>query len=173
LGLCSALFIVSWFMGYYFLSEQILRNKLGAALLAGKDVLYGRIAMEFIRIFIINALIAVFLIALPSFLQSHKISLGYYMPILQGILYGVFLGTNSFTIPSLARKIYPSISVLTRSGPYVLIAYILIASVCYRLGRYNITGKWPKSKVIRIRYNKLINFTKKNCCYFLLLPLFL
>ncbi|OGD16259.1 hypothetical protein A2V47_00975 [Candidatus Atribacteria bacterium RBG_19FT_COMBO_35_14] len=161
LGLCSALFIVSWFISYYFLPEQILRNKFPVALLAGEDILYGSIAMEFIKIFIINALIAVFLIVLPSFLQISRISLGYCMPIIQSGLYGMFLGTNSFTVPNPADKIYPTISVLTRSGPYEFIAYILIASVCYKIGYYNTTGKWPKkSKLIKIRYNKLINFTK-------------
>ncbi len=158
MGLCSALFIM--FVSYYFLPEQILRNKLGGALLAGKDALYGSIAMEFIRIFAINVSIALFLIALPSFLQSDKISLGYYMPILNSILYGVVLGTNSFSISNPDGKIYPSIHVLTRSGPYEFIAYILIASICYELGYYNITGKWPKSKAVKIRNNKLINFSK-------------
>jgi len=162
LGLCSATCIVFWFISYYSLPEQILRNKFPAALLIGEDLLYGSIIIEFISIFTINALIVLFLIVLPSFLQISKISLGYCMPIVQSGLYGVFLGTNSFTIQSQVGKIYPTISIFIGSGPYEFIAYILIASVCYTLGYYNTTGKWPKkSKLTKIRYNKLIDFTKK------------
>jgi len=127
LALGLATFWLSWTIGYYLLPEGILRGRTVAAALAGSSAA-GSFASEFARIAGINlAFAAVFVVGANRLLSVRGYPLGYLPPILWSLLYGVFLGTNSFSIP-LPAPMAPSLEVFRRSGLYEIAAYVLIAA---------------------------------------------
>lgn len=132
------LFLVAWFLSYLILPEGILRGKNIATQLAGSDV-ENSLLKELIKIFVIN-LFSSSLIIYANFDSKVKgYPLGYLIPLLWLVHYGLLLGSNSFSVP-MSQRMSPSFEVLQRSGLYEIAAYTLIAVSTYTLPRYEMKG---------------------------------
>jgi hypothetical protein len=68
------------------------------------------------------------LVALANLCQLGNMSLGYPIVMYHAILYGILLGTNSFSIPAPVRFAPSLTTVLNRSGAFEITAYIAIAA---------------------------------------------
>lgn len=129
-GMSLGLFLVAWLFGYHVLPEGVLRGRTGAAILAGSEAA-DTVLWEFLRIAAINVTVAILFVVIPNrVLAIRGIPLGYVPPIIWSILYGVTLGTNSFSIP-LPERMAPTWGVLARSGLYEIAAYCLLAAATY------------------------------------------
>lgn len=126
-GVGLLLFFVAWTVSYYVLPEGVLRGRTVAAVLAGQDAA-DTFFLEFVRIAGLNLLIATVCVLVPNRLVSvGRLPLGYLPPLLWAVMYGVVIGTNSFTISGLER-LAPSLAVFGRSGLYEIAAYCLLAA---------------------------------------------
>lgn len=119
------LLFLSWFIGYYFLPEGLLGGRTALSSLAG-DSAASSMILEFFKIFILNILAFSVIIAANYILRVKYFAFGYLVPLAWTILYGLTLGTNSFAIP-VAEKLAPSWRVFLRSGPYEMMAAVLLA----------------------------------------------
>ncbi|MFP4199398.1 MAG: hypothetical protein ACLFSO_07385 [Halanaerobium sp.] len=126
LYLLSLIFLfLSWIIAYYFLPEGLLRGKTALSTLAG-DSAASSLMIEFFKIFSLN-LLAFSLIVLGNYILRVKyFAFGYLVPLAWTIFYGITLGTNSFAIP-MVDKMVPSVRVFLRSGPYEMMAAVLLA----------------------------------------------
>lgn len=128
------LFIITWYLGYILLAEGIFRGKNIATQIAGRDVADSLIK-ELIKIFALNLFSASIIVFANSNSKVYGYPLGYLIPILWLIHYGLLLGTNSFSIP-MESRVAPSFEVLNRSGLYEIASYTLIAVSTYSLPHY-------------------------------------
>lgn len=134
----------SWTLSYFLLPEGLLRGRLAGHALAGDDLAGGSVWLEWLRIFAINlAFMLVAIVALNLLRSEHDYPLGYTAVIAVAMLYGVLLGTDSFTFP-LGAKMAPTLAILGRSGPYEIAAYALAAVATSSLSKWQLVGKWPK-----------------------------
>ena len=126
LYLLSLIFLfLSWFIAYYFLPEGLLRGRTALSSFAG-DSAASSIILEFFKIFILNTIAFSVIIAGNYILRVKYFSFGYLVPLAWTILYGLTLGTNSFAIP-VSEKLAPGWRVFLRSGPYEMMAAVLLA----------------------------------------------
>jgi hypothetical protein len=128
------LFLLTWFISYYFLPGGIIRGASAAAKFAGNDV-GGNLLGEWMKIIAFNLFATAIIIYANISTYVRGYPLGYLVPIIWFILYGILLGTNSFSIP-MPHRIAPSLAVFSRSGLYEMASYILIAVATYTLPRY-------------------------------------
>ena len=130
-GIALVLCYVAWAAAYAWLPEGILRGRLGSAILAGEDAA-PTVMLEFLRIAAMNTILMLLLVILPNrWLEvGNGYPLGYVPPLLWSILYGLLLGSNSFTIPSPTR-LAPGLGAWGRSGFYEIAAYCLAAASTY------------------------------------------
>ena len=119
------LLFLSWLIAYYFLPEALLRGRTALSSLAG-DSAASSMLLEFFKIFILNILAFSVIIAGNYILRVKYFAFGYLVPLAWTILYGLTLGTNSFAIP-VAEKLAPGWRVFLRSGPYEIMAAVLLA----------------------------------------------
>lgn len=125
-------FFAAWAVGYYFLPEAVLRGRMLAAVLAGQDAA-GSFALEFARIAAINVAIAIILVFIPNRLVTvGRLPLGYLPPLVWAVMYGVTIGTNSFTFAG-GERLAPSLAVFGRSGLYEIAAYCLLAAATHNI----------------------------------------
>ena len=126
LYLLSLIFLLlSWIIAYYFLPEGLLRGKTVLSNLAGEKAA-SSLMIEFFKIFSLN-LIAFSVIVLGNYILKVKyFAFGYLVPLAWTIIYGMTLGTNSFAIP-MVEKMAPTLRVFLRSGPYEMMAAVLLA----------------------------------------------
>lgn len=117
------LFIIAWYLSYFLLPEGILRGKSVAAQIAGNDVADSLIK-EFIKIFAFNLFSSSIIIFANFDSKINGYPLGYLIPVLWLIHYGLLLGTNSFSIP-MPHRLAPSFEVLNRSGLFEIDPYPL------------------------------------------------
>lgn len=126
-GVGLFLFFGAWFVSYRFLPEAVLRGRTLAAVLAGQDAA-DTFLLEFVRIVGLNLAIATVFILLPNRLVAvGRMPLGYVPPLVWAVMYGIIIGTDSFTIGA-AGRLAPSLVVLARSGLYEIAAYCLLAA---------------------------------------------
>ncbi len=130
------LFIIAWFLSFYLLPEGVLRDTSFAAKLAGSDV-SSSIGKELVRIFAVNLFMGVLIVAFNFSFRINGIPLGYVIPPAWFLLYGLILGSNSFTL-ALTERVGPSFLVLQRSGLYELAAFTLITVATYNISRFEI-----------------------------------
>lgn len=130
-GLGLALFLAAWIFSFHFLPEGVIQGRTAAAALAGSEA-SDNFLSEFLKIFTLNTFMIFIIIAANRILVIGKFPLGYLPPLLLAAMYAITLGTNSFSIP-LPERMVPSLDVLGRSGPYEIIAYMLIAVSTYNL----------------------------------------
>lgn len=135
-GIGVILFIIAWTISFYYLPEGIMKGSSVASKLAGEGLLPS-VAKEFGRIFVINLFMASFIVAANYVLRINRIPLGYIIPPLWFISYGLIIGSNSFTF-ALPQRVGPSLIAFQRSGIYELAAYTIIAVTTYNFSRYEI-----------------------------------
>jgi hypothetical protein len=144
LGIVAAIFFGTWLLSYWFIPEGVLRGRTGAQLLAGSDLLGDSVWLEWLRILAINLGVMFLLMIAPNLIRNEVgYPLGYGTVTVIAVIYAVTLGTNSFTL-SLGGKLPPTVSVLGRSGPYEIAAYVLAATATISVSKYRLAGKWPK-----------------------------
>jgi len=130
------IFITAWFVSFYFFPEGLMRDTSLASKLAGSDISVS-IGKELTRIFIVNLIMSAVIIIFNLSFRVNNIPLGYLIPPIWFLLYGLILGSNSFTF-AMTERIAPSFSVLARSGLYELAAYTLITVSTYNISRFEI-----------------------------------
>ncbi len=152
------LFIISWILAYLILPEGAIR---GLGILPGmageeaSDTLFN----EFITIFGLNTAGWIIIIVGNYILKVKKFSFGYLIPIAWMIMYGIVLGTNSFSI-SIGEKMAPSLNVFGRSGIYEMMAGCLFAvSTDFITANYSAD---LKTKSMPIPKNKRLKFKKQH-----------
>lgn len=119
-----ALFFASWNLSYLFLPEGILRGTLPFTKLAGAEAA-GSLLKEFFTIFGVNLLGFLAIIIGNYILRVRSIAFGYLIPLAWMAMYGLILGTNSFSI-QLAEPLAPTLAVFGRSGLYEMAAAIIL-----------------------------------------------
>lgn len=131
------LFYLAWGIGYSLLPEGVLRGWLPAGNL---NLDTSGIPTLAAQIFLYNLGIPGGLTVVASWVHVGRYSLGYNIPFLNVVLYGLVLGSNSLALPMPVR-LAPTLAVLCqRSGPMEMMAYIIMAAVLARTGRIRQEG---------------------------------
>jgi hypothetical protein len=128
--------MAAWFLSFYLLPEGLMRDTSLASKLAGSDI-SASLGKELTRIFVVNLIMGSVIILFNLSFRVNNIPLGYLIPPIWFLLYGLILGSNSFTF-AMAERIAPSLAVLSRSGLYELAAYTLITVSTYNISRFEI-----------------------------------
>lgn len=125
------LLLVTWSIGYYLLPEGAFRR--------GADAQMARMALdsesssvleEWRKLITANLVPVILMIGGSLLIRVNKFSFGYLAALMNVMGYGLFLGTNSFAI-AMPERMAPSLAVFSRSGPYEMLALMLIASAVY------------------------------------------
>ncbi|MEM2876281.1 MAG: hypothetical protein QXL67_04965 [Candidatus Bathyarchaeia archaeon] len=123
--------LTSWSLSYVSLPEGSAR---GVVIVSYVPLTTEEVNSTFIRIFFYNLLVAAALITLANLIKVKGLPLGYFALLYHWALYGVFLGTNSFMLPSVA-KLFPSLNTLFHgSGIYEITSYTILAAATYNIG---------------------------------------
>lgn len=130
------IFTLAWFLSFYLLPEGVMRDTNIASKLAGSEI-SDSFAKEVTRIFVVNLIMGALIIAFNLSFRVNGVPLGYLIPPIWFLLFGLILGSNSFTI-SMTERIAPSLAVLHRSGLYELAAYTLVAVATHNISRFEI-----------------------------------
>jgi hypothetical protein len=156
LVLGSGLLLATWSIGYYLLPEGVFHGGAEAQMARGTlNTPSANGVEEWGKIFRAN-LVPVALILIGSLLiRVNGISFGCLVSLVNIIGYGLFMGTNSFAIPMPVR-LAPSLEILQRSGPYEMLALVLLAASSYswsffevkQLFRTNPSQVQPRPKII-------------------------
>jgi hypothetical protein len=153
------IFFCAWTLSYLFLPEGILRGRNIAQVLAGSDLAGGSIWLEWLRIFAINLGVMLIVIISPNIFRTEGgFPLGYSTISLLAVIFGVALGTNSFTL-SLGGKLLPTMAIFESSGLYEITAYVLAATATTSISKFRLIGKWPKQtieKIVPLQDNSMI-----------------
>src|SRR6056297_2299818 len=152
------LFIISWTLSYIMLPEGIIR---GIGILPGMagEGAAETLTKEFLTIFGLNSIGWIIILIGNYILKVKNFSFGYLIPIAWMVMYGIVLGTNSFSI-SIGAKMAPNLSVLGRSGIYEMMAGCLFAvSTDFITTNYS---KNLKTSSIPIPKNKKEKIKKEN-----------
>jgi len=132
LVLFSALvFLLAWCIGYYLLPEGFFRR--GAEVRMAQAALDGHSASafeEWRKIFSANLVPAVILLAFSLLIRVNGAALGTLTALVNVVGYGLFLGSNSLAI-SMPVRMAPSLAIFQRSGPYEMLALILLAASAF------------------------------------------
>lgn len=103
--------------------------------------------LEWLRIFALNLGVVFLLVVAPNVLRTEDdYPLGYWTVALLAIVFGVVLGTNSFTL-SLEGKLAPTVAIFGSSGLYEISAYVLAATATSSIAKYRLVGRWPKQTI--------------------------
>jgi hypothetical protein len=130
------IFFVAWLISYYFIPEGALKGSSLAGRLAGDDIA-GSMGRELLRIFMVNLMMAGLIVGFNLAIRINRIPLGYLIPPIWFLLYGLILGSDSFSI-AIGERMGPSLAVLQRSGLYELAAYTLITVSTFNISRFEI-----------------------------------
>jgi hypothetical protein len=137
----AVVLLATWTISYLTLPAGVLRGRTAAAVLAGENAASSFWA-EWARIAAVNLAVAALPVLANVAFAYRGYPLGYLLPLLWAALYGITLGTNSFTIP-LPAPMAPSLAVFGRSGIYEIAAYILVAVSTYTLPQHHVTRFIP------------------------------
>jgi hypothetical protein len=147
LGVVAAVVLSAWTLSYLFLPEGVLLGRNAAQVLAGNDLAGGSVWLEWLRILAINLGVVFLLVVAPNVLRTESdYPLGYSTVTLLALVFGVTLGTNSFTL-SLGGKLPPTVAIFGSSGFYEISAYVLAVTATASIARYRLVGKWPKQTI--------------------------
>lgn len=130
----AVIFTIFWFISYYTLPKGLLRGKTISSEIVGvteKTNFYS----EWFKITGYNLMVALVIILLNLILWLETLPLGYILPYANIILYSIFLGTNSFSIP-MPERMAPSFEIFLRAGPYEMMGFLLIAAATYNQSRF-------------------------------------
>lgn len=127
----AGLLFVGWCIGYYLLPEGIFRG--GAETQMVREALNtpsGSVLEEWTRLFKANILPAFIILVGSLLMRVNRVSLGYLTALYNIAGYGLFIGTNSFAIP-MPFRMAPSLAIFERSGPYEMLALIVLAAASF------------------------------------------
>ncbi|MHB1390018.1 MAG: hypothetical protein ACYCXF_02135 [Thermoleophilia bacterium] len=145
--LCLILLFLSWFISFRFLPEGILTNKLPSA---GIGLGSGGFTLIFIKIFFFNLVVAGGILTFANLFQVGRLPLGYVPIMVQWIGFGIFLGTNSFSVPMIERA-YPSFRFFVSSpGAFELTALTLLVASTAGIGIYR-QASWLGVKTYKLK----------------------
>ncbi len=146
IGAGQVLFWSAWWLGYRWLPEGALQGKAMAANLPLEALpLLPRMA----AIFLWNALWAAAFAGAANLLRIRRLPLGFVPVLALWTLYGLFLGTNSFSTPLPVRPAPSPELALQRAGVFELTAYTLMAGATVNLARWRQEG-WLTGRVRRL-----------------------
>ena len=134
----TLLFLLAWYIGYYLLPEGVFRGGADAHMaLSQLATRSASVFEEWLRIFMAN-LIPVLILLLGSLvIRINGLTFGYIVALFNLAGYGLFIGTNSFAIPY-SERMAPSLEIFSRSGPYEMLALVLLATSVYFWPFYDI-----------------------------------
>lgn len=137
----------AWLLGYRFLPEGVLRGVFWSSNLPLEG---GGAWTAAGRIILFNGVIAAGLILLANLFRVKDFPLGYLPVLVHWALYGLFLGTDSFSYPQ-GGKIAPSLSGLVgRIGFAEITGYTLVAAATAVLYQFRQTS-WTDWSTVRER----------------------
>lgn len=134
----AGMFLVAWVIGYYLLPEGIFRG--GAETQMVQKALTTpstSILEEWTRLFKANLLPVLLILVGSLLMRVNQLSLGYLTALFNIAGYGLFIGTNSFAIP-MPFRLAPSLAILERSGPYEMLALIVLAAASFGWSHFEI-----------------------------------
>jgi hypothetical protein len=147
LGIIAAIVFCAWALSYLLLPEGIIRGRNVGQALAGNELAGGSVWLEWLRIFAINLGVMIILIIAPNnFRTEGEYPLGYIAAALIAMMFGVILGTDSFTL-SMGGKTPPTVEIFGKSGLYEIAAFVLAAAATVNIGKFRLVGKWPKQTI--------------------------
>jgi hypothetical protein len=159
LGIGFFIFLLAWCIGYIYLPEGVFRASANVQMSrSGLNAESANIVDEWIKILGANLLPVLFILLGSLLIRVNGISFGHFVALYNLTGYGLFVGTNSFAMPY-PERMAPSLEILSRSGPYEMIALLLLASATYF---------WPRYEVKRIfltspeRVSTGLNFSWKD-----------
>ena len=120
------MFFAAWTFSYLLLPEGMLGGIGILGRLAG-DTAADAVIKEFALIFSLNLIGFGAVIVGNLILRVKFFSFGYLIPLAWMMIYGVLLGTNSFSIP-MEQAMAPSLAVFGRSGLYEMMSFVLLAA---------------------------------------------
>lgn len=151
------LFIISWILGYYFMPEGLFQGKVVSSKVVGAEKSTTFLA-EWGKIAGYNLGVIILMVMLNLILWLDLFPLGYMMVFGNVALYGLFIGTNSFTIP-MPERMAPSFVIFTRSGPYEMLGFILVAAATYNQSRFALTNESHRiTSVPKISFEQWLGF---------------
>lgn len=138
---CTLLFLLAWCIGYYLLPQGAFRSGADAHMVRAQLTAPSTsVFEEWTKIVRANLLVAVIILMGSLLVRVNGFSFGYFIVFFNVIGYGLFVGTNSFAIPY-PERMAPSLEILSRSGPYEMMALALLAAATYG---------WPLFQIKRI-----------------------
>lgn len=147
LVVAAAAFVFFWSLAFALLPEGLLRGRTGSAALAGGTQAAGSFTVEWLRLFAVNVGVAGVVVVAPNLLRTRRgTPLGYWSVCTLVTVAAIITGTNSFSIQAgTSDKLVPSLHLFAQPGPYELAAYVLAATATSGIGRWQLTGWWPRS----------------------------
>jgi hypothetical protein len=137
----------AWILSYLLLPEGLLRGRTAAQALAGNDLAGGSVWLEWLRLLAINIFVVIVSIIAPNLFRTEKdYPLGYTSTALVAVIFGVTLGTDSFSLP-MGGKMLPTLAIFGSSGLYEIIAYVLAAAATVSISRFRLLGSGFKQTV--------------------------
>jgi len=136
---------LAWGLSYWGLPEGFLRGRTGAGALS--DALPENVGVLPLAL-IWNGVIAFVVLPLVSLLAIRRLSLAYVLALGNFVLFGVFLGTNSFSIPR-PEALPPNFAVFLATGPWEICSYILVAATLANRYRFR-QEHWLYGKITRV-----------------------
>lgn len=138
LALGNALMFAAWTTGYLWLPEGLLQGKTGASVVTDRMVDTSTRVLA-VQVLAFNAAVAFVVMPLVGKLAVGRLSLAYVLSFGHWALYGLFLGTNSFSNPGPAVR-PPGVDVYAGTGPWEIAAYTMVAAVVALRFRYRQEG---------------------------------
>ncbi|MFO8041985.1 MAG: hypothetical protein R6U25_02180 [Alkalispirochaeta sp.] len=124
-------FFAAWTVSYWILPEGLMSGFGPLNALAG-DTAADTLRAEFLTIFGVNLLGLLVVVVANYVLRVRNIGFGYLIPLAWMIMYGLTLGTNSFSIP-MDERMAPTPAVFSRSGLYEMMAATLLAAATHSI----------------------------------------
>ncbi len=141
-GLCTM--FAAWWIAHLFLPIGLLRGSTAAATAVAAT---NEMLPTFAQALLWNSAVAFILVPLVSLLSLRSLSLGHVLVWGNFALYGIFLGTNSFSVVR-DRITEPHLAVFLGTGVWEIGAYSLVAAVFATRCRWNQDG-WLVGKIER------------------------
>jgi hypothetical protein len=121
----AVLFVGAWVASYYLLPERALS---GVVVSPGLVTESPDAWATFVQLVVVNLVLGMGSIIFGNHFRIGRVPIGYVSPLFWAVLYGMFLGTNSFDV-SAGGKVAPTLAVVwTRSGVLEITAYLILAA---------------------------------------------
>lgn len=167
-GIYVMLNLFAFAFGYLLLPEGILRNSPFTIL--GKMVVEQQgFWPQFLSTFGFNFGLVLFVGVGSNILRMKGLPMGYYFIFVQGILYGLFAGTNSFLIPRSSPYSLESWFHTLRVGYLEFFGYTCIVAATVEIGLRNYS-KWfaKESEAEKIKNWRDVKFTRQELYWFII-----